>query len=300
MNSKTKNIVKSKYKGILYILCAAVCFSLMSLFVRLSGDLPTMQKSFFRNFVALIFAFIILKKQRIPLKAGKGNTHLLLLRSFFGTFGIVCNFYAIDYLPLSDANMLNKLSPFFAIIFSFFILKEKPRLYQILCVVIAFIGTLFILKPGLDSMMTFPALMGLLGGCGAGAAYTYVRKLSERGVKGPFIVFFFSTFSCCLALPFLIFDYEPMTLTQLCCLLLAGLAASGGQFSITAAYANAPAKEISVYDYSQIVFSALWGILFFQELPDIVSVVGYVIIFAASLTMFLIKKSHDKGEQEVS
>ncbi len=296
MESKTKSISSSKNKGIMYILCAAVCFSLMSLFVRLADDLPTMQKSFFRNLVALIFAFIILKKQRVPLRAGKGNTHLLLLRSFFGTFGIVCNFYAIDRLPLSDANMLNKLSPFFAIIFSFFILKEKPRLYQILCVITAFVGTLFILKPGLDSMMTFPALVGLLGGCGAGAAYTYVRKLSERGVKGPFIVFFFSAFSCCLALPFLILDYEPMTLTQLCFLLLAGLAASGGQFSITAAYANAPAKEISVYDYSQIVFSALWGMLFFQELPDAVSVVGYVIIFAASLAMFIIKKKSPSGE----
>lgn len=282
--------MSEKNKGIFYILLAAVCFSLMSLFVRLSGDIPSIQKSLFRNLVALVFAAVILRKEKIPFRAGKGNTKYLVLRALFGTLGIFCNFYAIDHLALSDANMLNKLSPFFAIIFSYFLLKEKAAFYQVICVITAFIGTLFILRPGFDSMVTFPALIGLLGGLGAGAAYTMVRKLSERGVKGPFIVFFFSAFSCCAALPFCIFHYTPMKLWQLGYLLLAGLAASGGQFSITAAYAHAPAKEISVYDYSQIIFSSLWGILFLGEFPDSMSIAGYVIIFGASLAMFLKKQ----------
>lgn len=282
--------MSEKNKGICYILLAAVCFSLMSLFVRLSGDIPSIQKSLFRNLVALIFAAVILRKEKIPFRAGKGNTKYLVLRAVFGTLGIFCNFYAIDHLALSDANMLNKLSPFFAIIFSYFLLKERAAFYQVICVIIAFIGTLFILRPGFDNIVTFPALIGLLGGLGAGAAYTMVRKLSERGVKGPFIVFFFSAFSCCAALPFCIFSYTPMEPWQLGYLLLAGLAASGGQFSITAAYAHAPAKEISVYDYSQIIFSSLWGILFLGEFPDWISIVGYLIIFGASLTMFLKNK----------
>lgn len=80
---------------------------------------------------------------------------------------------------------------------------------------------------------------------------------------------------------------------QLGCLLLAGLAASGGQFSITAAYSHAPAKEISVYDYTQIIFSSLWGILFLGEFPDWISITGYLIIFAASLCMFLIRRKNE-------
>lgn len=286
--------MSEKNKGICYILLAALCFSLMSLFVRLSGDIPSMQKSFFRNFVALIFSFGILWKNHIPFRAGKGNAIWLVLRAAFGTLGLFCNFYAIDHLALSDANMLNKLSPFFAIIFSFLLLKEKVAGYQILCVITAFVGTLFILRPGLDNMVTFPALIGLLGGLGAGIAYTMVRILSERGVKGPFIVFFFSAFSCCASLPFCIFNYTPMKPWQVGYLLLAGLAASGGQFSITAAYSHAPAREISVYDYTQIIFSSLWGILFLSEFPDWMSILGYVIIFAASLTMFL--KNRKKAE----
>lgn len=274
----------------MYIILAAFCFSLMSLFVRLSGNIPSMQKSFFRNLVALLTAIFILRKERVLAPTDKTCWGLLLLRAFFGTIGIFCNFYAIDHLPLSDANMLNKLSPFFAVILSYFLLKENVRKYQILCVLSAFVGTLFILRPGFDNIITFPALVGLLGGMGAGTAYTFVRILSTRDVKGPFIVFFFSAFSCLASLPFLLVEYTPMNGGQIGLLLLAGLAATGGQFAITAAYSHAPAREISVYDYSQILFSSLWGILLLGEWPDLLSILGYIIIFTASLFMFLKNK----------
>ncbi|MCI8373039.1 MAG: DMT family transporter [Lachnospiraceae bacterium] len=282
--------MSERTKGIMYIILAAFCFSLMSLFVRLSGNIPSMQKSFFRNLVALLTAIFILRKERVLAPTDKTCWRLLLLRAFFGTIGIFCNFYAIDHLPLSDANMLNKLSPFFAVILSYFLLKENVRKYQILCVLSAFVGTLFILRPGFDNIITFPALVGLLGGMGAGTAYTFVRILSARDVKGPFIVFFFSAFSCLASLPFLLVEYTPMNGGQIGLLLLAGLAATGGQFAITAAYSHAPAREISVYDYSQILFSSLWGILLLGEWPDLLSILGYIIIFTASLLMFLKNK----------
>ena len=112
-------------------------------------------------------------------------------------------------------------------------------------------------------------------------------RWGTNGVKGPFIVLFFSAFSCIVTLPYLIFDFHPMTLAQLGCLLLAGLFASGGQFTITAAYTCAPAGEISIYDYSQIIFSTVLGFLFLRQIPDMWSFVGYGIIIAASVAMFL-------------
>ena len=74
---------------------------------------------------------------------------------------------------------------------------------------------------------------------------------------------------------------------QILALLGAGLSATGGQFSITAAYYNAPAREISVYDYSQIIFATLLGLIFLGELPDIYSFIGYAIIIAMAVLMFL-------------
>ena len=114
---------QKKYLGIIYIILSAFCFAFMNAFVRLAGDLPSTQKSFFRNLVALIFAGIILAKNGIPFKCQRrSNIPALLVRAGIGTLGILCNFYAIDHLVLADASMLNKMSPFFVIIFSFLFL----------------------------------------------------------------------------------------------------------------------------------------------------------------------------------
>ena len=71
------------------------------------------------------------------------------------------------------------------------------------------------------------------------------------------------------------------------------LAAAGGQFGITAAYYHAPAKEISIYDYSQIIFSTILGFFLFGQVPDRYSVLGYVIICAMALWMFVYNKNRD-------
>ena len=281
---------KQKYIGIIYIILSAFCFALMSMYVRLSGDLPAIQKSFFRNLVALVFAGIIVAKEEVGFSGKKENVKYLLARATAGTLGVLCNFYAVDHMILSDASMLNKMSPFFAIIFSYLILKEKGRLPQALIVAGAFLGSLLIIKPTVGIFSSPAALVGLLGGLGAGIAYTYVRVLGQKGEKGPFVVFVFSAFSCIVTLPFLIFDYHPMTGMQLLYLLLAGLSAAGGQFSITAAYFHAPAKEISVYDYSQIIFSAILAIVVFGQMPDLFSWIGYVIICSMAVIMFLYNK----------
>lgn len=245
-------------KGICFIIISAFCFALMNTFVRLSGDLPSFQKSFFRNLVALVFAFIVISKSGIGFKTQKRNLPYLLIRSTFGTIGILCNFYAVDNLLLSDASMLSKLSPFFAIIFSLIFLKEKASIFQWSAMFIAFLGSLLIIKPSFANPSLIPSLIGVCGAMSAGIAYTTVRYLGSRGEKGPMIVFFFSTFSCIAIFPLMLISYQPMTIIQLGYLLMAGLCATGGQFSVTAAYTHSPARELSVYDYSQIVFAALF------------------------------------------
>lgn len=284
--SKKENITK----GMMMLIISAFCFACMNVCVKLSGDLPSIQKSFFRNFVAAIFASVVLIRNKTHLYIGKGNRFPLFIRCFFGSLGILCNFYAIDHLLVADASILNKLSPFFAIIFSFLFLKEKIKPFQAACVTLAFIGCLFVVKPGFQNAALIPALSGVFGGMCAGLAYTMVRHLGTHGVKGPIIVFYFSFFSCLMVAPWLIFDFHPMALGQLCALLGAGMAAAGGQFSITAAYTYAPAGKISIFDYSQILFATMLGFFIFGEIPDLYSFIGYGLIIAASFIMFLYNK----------
>lgn len=283
-----------KTKGIIYIIVAAFGFSVMSLFVKLSGDLPAFQKAFFRNFIALIFITAMMLREKIGFLPKKSNIPALLGRSLFGTLGLLCNFYALGQLNLSDANMLNKLSPFFAIIFSVFLLKEKPNVIQLLGVAVAFAGSVLIIKPGFDNPRVIPAIAGVLGGMGAGAAYTFVRKLGENGENSKRIVFYFSAFSCLFCVPFMIAEYEPMTAVQTLFLVLAGTFACVGQLGITKAYLCAPAKEISVYDYTQVVFAAILGFFVFGDLPDLLSVGGYILICGAGIAMFFYNRRAEK------
>lgn len=277
-----KKITNKHVLGITMVIIDSLFFSLMSLFVRLSGNVPTMEKTFFRNLIAAVIALIALSRTEEKFKIKKGSVPSLLARSIAGGLGMICNFWAIDHIALADANILNKLSPFFAIIASIFILKEIPNRLEIFTVVIAFCGALFIVKPtaGLASL---PALVGLLGGLGAGIAYTFVRKLGNQGERGPVIVAFFSVFTCLMVFPFMLMDFQPLSTRQLLCLLGAGSAAAVGQFTVTAAYKFAPAKEISVFDYSQLLFASIWGLLFFGEIPDGWSVIGYVIIIGMAI-----------------
>ena len=240
--------------GILYILGAALSFALMNLFVRLAGDLPVMQKVFFRNLVATFAVLPVLAVSREKFRIRRGSLPYLLLRSAIGFLGVVLNFYAIDRLNISDASILTTLSPFFAILFSALLLRERPRLAELFFVLLC-----------------------------AGFAYTCVRALGMRGERGTVTVFFFSAFSTLVSLPFLLAFYRQMSAEQWCFLLLSGCAAAGGQFFITAAYRFAPAKDIAVFDYAQVLFAALLGYLFLEQLPDAYSFAGYAIILAAAI-----------------
>ena len=286
--------LSNRTKGIIFIIMSAFGFAMMSAFIKLAGDLPSFQKTFFRNIVSVLVALILILKDRGSFFGKKENQKLLISRSIFGTMGILFNYYAIDRMVLSDANMLNKLSPFFVIIFSALFLKEKIKPNQFIALAVAFIGALFIIRPSFSFEM-IPALAGTLGGISAAAAYTCVRALSGKE-KPNTIVFYFSVFSSIVTFPLMIISYKPMSLLQLTYLIMAGVFASLGQFGITFAYKFAPGKEISIFDYTNIIFSALISIVLFGVLPDYLSVIGYLIIFGASLYMFINNKKLDKAK----
>lgn len=128
--------------GIFCIVVAGFGFSLMSLFIKLAGDLPSMQKGFFRNIIAVGISSIPLIKhwKVINLPKDKIEWSVLISRSVFGTIGLVFNFYAITHISLADSTIIQKLSPFVILILSFIFFKEKMTVFQLISIIIAFIG----------------------------------------------------------------------------------------------------------------------------------------------------------------
>lgn len=279
-------------KGILCIIIAGFGFALMSLFVKLSGDLPSMQKGFFRNIIAVFLSSIPLIKHWKVINIPRNNTGWLVLisRSVFGTIGLVLNFYAISHISLADSSIIQKLSPFIIIILSYIFFKEEMTKFQVFAIIIAFIGITLIIKPSGNNIISMGALAALLGALCAGIAYTCVRYLGTHNISGEFIIFFFSSLSSLMLLPYLILDYRTMTYYQLSMLLLAGISATIGQYGVTFAYKFAAAKNISVFDYSQVLFSGIFGYMFFGEFPDFQSLIGYIIVISVGIVLVLRSK----------
>lgn len=279
-------------KGIFCIIIAGFGFALMSLFVKLSGDLPSIQKGFFRNIIAVFISSIPLIKHWKVINIPRNNTGWLVLisRSVFGTIGLVLNFYAISHISLADSSIIQKLSPFIIIILSYIFFKEEMTRFQVFAIIIAFIGITLIIKPSGNNIISMGALAALLGALCAGIAYTCVRYLGTHNISGEFIIFFFSSLSSLMLLPYLILDYRTMTYYQLSMLLLAGISATIGQYGVTFAYKFAAAKNISVFDYSQVLFSGIFGYMFFGEFPDFQSLIGYIIVISVGIVLVLRSK----------
>ncbi len=280
-----------KRKGILCILTSAFGFALMAFFVRLCDDfggaVNSFEKSLFRNLIAVFIAAVVLVRERRatsePLRLPPKAWGFLLARSATGCLGIFGNFYALSVIPIGEAMTLNKTAPFFAVFFSWLFLREKTCRRQIFCLVLAFAGALLVMQPGFRGAETFATICALVGGLGAGFAYMCVHELGLLRVPGAFIVFFFSAFSTVVTLPLIfVSGLDPLTPAQCLILLGAGCGAAIGQFGVTAAYRYAPPREIAVYDYTNIIFTSLFGFAFFAQVPDLLSVLGFLLILLAA------------------
>lgn len=294
-------------RAIIYMILASTCFALMGLAVKYAEGISMFQKVLFRNLV-ILFIIVPPMLKRGPLARGegltragrwriflgeRGNRKYLLLRSCFGFGGVVLYFYAIMRMSLADSSMLNHLSPFFVTIFAVVFLKDRLAPYQIPALLAAFAGALFIIKPRFD-FSVLPALVGVASAVSAGAAYTVLNFLGGREDSAT-PIFWFSSLSTLVSLPIALAFWKSPDTAEWLALLATGAAAAGGQYFVTLAYQHAPAGEISIFDYTNILISGLLGWLVFGEIPDRWSALGGVIIIAVALFLFIKTKRRAKA-----
>ncbi len=291
--------MSNRSKGIFYMVLSALSATLMTLFIQLAGDLPSFQKTLFRNIIAVIVSYSVIAKGNVSLKVKKADLKLIVLRAILGTVSIFGSYYAADHLIIADASILGQLCPFFTLLFSWAILHEKATPIHILCAIVAFIGAMFIIKPA-GNIVNSGAIAGIIGGISTGISYAIVRLLGKRAVPGAVIIFYFSIFALFATLPVVLFQFQPMTLRQIVFLILVGLCATADQFTITKAYQYAPANEISVFSYTQIIFSAVAGYLMLHQVPDHLSVIGYFTVVGAAVAMYIYNQNRNAPKGCVS
>ncbi len=285
-----------KKRAVTYMIMATLFFALMSFFVKLATDVPSIEKAMYRNLVGVMVMFVIIGRQIIirskiegikeSLKFLKPKAPKALLgRVVFGTFGVILNYYAIDNLILADSTILGRLAPFFTVLGASLFLGEKLSKKIIISMFVSFLGILLVVKPAFN-LELLPYLAGVGAAFLAGFAYMFIRVLGSKGEDSNIIVFYFSLFSVITMIPLALPVYKSLNPTEVLYVFLASLSAMFAQSFITRAYKYAPANEVSVYLNVQVVFTAILGFIFFNEIPDILSILGYCVIIYSSYWAF--------------
>ncbi|KEI10288.1 membrane protein [Clostridium sp. K25] len=277
----------NKSKGIIFMILASLSFATMNLFGKLAFTATPYQKTFISNVVASIIICCIIFYKKDSIIGKLENRKYLFLRGIMGTISIFTLYYSLDYLFLADATILTKLSPFFTIIFSFIILKENFTKSQLYFLIMAFLGSLFVIKPEFNSSI-IPSLMGILSACTAGIAYTMIRILGNKETFYTIILSF--TGIATLTMFPSIFINNNISIQHTLFLILGGFCFTLGQVFLTIAYKSAPASEISMFDYLGLLFAGIYGFILFKEVPDMLSIIGYFIIVAISILNILFNK----------
>lgn len=286
--------MNSKTKGIIFMILSSAAFATMNLLSKLAEGVNSYQKTFLTNVVATVIVCFIIAYKKGSFFGKKESRKYLLSRGVAGTLAILTNYYALDKMFLSDATILTKLAPFFTIIFSYLLISEKITKKQAILLLVAFGGSLFVIKPQFSTAV-IPALIGVASAGFAGFAYTMIRVL---GNKEDFwtIILSFTGIATIVMLPSMFMNTENLTVMNVLLLVGAGVAFTLGQVALTVAYKNAPASEISMYDYIGLIIAAMYGFMFFKEIPDFLSFLGYIIIIGASILNILNGKKSSNNE----
>jgi len=280
--------------SILFMIGASFFFSIMGAFVKYTtAHIPVMEAVFFRAAVTLLLITPWMIVKKIPL-IGQ-NKGLLLLRGAAGFTALSLSFYLTSIVNLADASIYNRTSVLFVALFSAFFLREKVTTPLVIYIICAFIGVGMIIKPSLN-VVHVPGLIGLAVGLLAAIAYICVKAL-HRTETFFTIVYSFSLFSALGSV--LLFHRQFIWPESILWFYLIGIGLFGtiAQLMMTYSYKHIDASVVTPYSFSTIFFSLLWGMFFWNEIPDLWSALGAIVMIACGVGIVKLKK--DKGETAI-
>lgn len=281
--------MSKKTKGIILIIISAMAFSIMQIFIaKTKGKIPLFEQVFFRNALSAIVAYIALRKKGYKAFGEKSNRSLLCLRSLTGYLGMITLFYAVANGNQGDVTILTKMSPFVVTILATVFLKERINIWHSISLILAFSGAAIMANPRLESNL-LPLLIAFASAVFSGIAYTIVGALKEKE-KPEVIVFFFSIFSTLATTGFMLFNFVIPSPQDFLLLIGISIMATIGQLTLTYSYILANASEVSVFNYSGIVFSMLFGYFFLSQSIKPSSILSAALIILAGIIAFINSK----------
>jgi drug/metabolite transporter (DMT)-like permease len=262
-------------------LCFAVSYALVK---KMGNDLPVAVIVFFRCLVGFLFmAPFVLRHGLVVFHTKRPGAHIT--RLVCASASMLAGYYAFTHMPLATAAALTFTRPLFMIVLAILFLGEVVRWRRGLATVLGFVGVLIILGPN-DIAFHPAALAALFSAAAVSGAMAVVRQ--QAAVEGSMtLIAWFMTGSTILTLfPALLVWQTPQGI-QWVYLAAIGVTASVGQFCFIKAFTYGEATVMNPIDYSQLLFAAALGFLFFEEIPTIWTAIGTLVIAVSTLYILL-------------
>ena len=271
-------------KASILMLLSAFSFAVMQMAVKYSAQtVPVVELVVMRNLFLVFTSVISLKKQGKPYVRDKKNIPKLFLRGFFGMLGVLLYFIATKYLPTAEAAILQKSSPFFVVVFAAILLKEKVTKIDVVSLLLAFVGVAIITKPTGD--FNIYSIVAFLSALFAAMAYVIIGMLKGKE-EGETVMLAFGLVTVVILAPFMIKGFKVPNAKEALGMLMVGIGGACGQYFLTKSYLMAPASKVSIYNYSSVVFSSIFGYFLFGDKIDFATGIGMVLVFVAAFISF--------------
>lgn len=251
----------------------------------LEGGISPYQYIFIRQIVSLLLIAPFWLYQPAS-RRGIANIKVTAIRAHLILIGSGCMMVAITYLPLATANAVFYAAPLLMLPLSMWLLKETPRLGKVIGTVIGFIGVVIVLRP---SEFHWAALFALGTACTLALFNILVRKIpAEQSIVTTLM------WTTLLSIPvsgvLALTHWQSVTLSELGWVILSsGLILTYNGLAV-AAYKKAPATQIALAEYSGLIFVALFGVWWFDEVPNWLTALGIGLIILPLLPKAWIKQ----------
>jgi drug/metabolite transporter (DMT)-like permease len=279
--------------GVLYGVLAALSFAIMSVFVKKIGTaLPTSMLIFFRFGISFILLLpLVLIDRQFQYRVQKPVSYMV--RILTALLALFCIFYAIKFIPLVDALLLNNTAPLFVPIVAWVLTGAKTPAKALIGIILGFIGVAIILQPGKE-IFSIASLIALISGLLAAIAIVQIRVISKTSTTKQMLFYYFLVSTLVAGILTAIEWKSPANGQTWLMLLGIGLFGTAYQIFVTLSYVRAPVRLMSPLMFLIVIFGGVFDWLLWNHIPNVLTVIGAIlIIVGAIITVFF-------GHREIS
>ena len=279
-----------------FMIISTVAFAGMNVTVKYLVHINAFQIVFFRSLSSLVFTFGFLFRHNIPILGNQKK--LLILRGLTGVTSMTFFFASIKYLPVATAASLRYVAPIFAALFAVLFLKERIKPLQWLFFTMSFLGVL-VLKGFDEQLDTTGLTFVLIAAVFSGLVYTIISKIGT-GDHPVVVVNYFMVIATVVGGTLSILNWETPKGLEWLLLFSLGVFGYFGQLNMTKAFQTAATNQVAPLKYLEVVFTLMFGLLWFDEVYTIWSLFGIVLIIGGLILNLIYKSRIDQKGRHIT